>query len=221
MTDSAFIKKELRQEIRERKCIGYSAKNRICGSKSTRAATLPSDLLTQKQWKERNGPVNTYNLSQPMSWKVFSSMPSDLQKAYIDDLICKYGVTQTALAKMFGISYHYCIEKMTEFGLSHIFQRGRRMTTEQKNAFQEFLCHEELERNTETSEEQSSRDIQVDEPVQDPNAVMCMDELFVQFSGKIDLVQLTNTIRYMLPEDRHATVSISVKVGDQHDEQRV
>lgn len=46
MTDSAFIQKEFRSEIRDRKSVGYSARNRICGSKSKRAAKLPSDSLT-------------------------------------------------------------------------------------------------------------------------------------------------------------------------------
>lgn len=41
--------------------------------------SLPSDTLTEKQRKEKNGEVKSYNITRPMPWHEFKAMPEDLK----------------------------------------------------------------------------------------------------------------------------------------------
>ena len=216
MTDSAFIQKEFRSEIRDRKSVGYSARNRICGSKSKRAAKLPSDSLTPKQWKEKNGPVNTYNLSRPMSWQVFSAMPADLQRDYLTDLTETHHLTQVAVARIFGISPKYCSLKMRELGYADLFPKGRRMHREDEQWLRGFLADgantpEAPDAMTDyapddDAEMEAAPQASTEHPMQ-------MTELSVRFDGRIDLTQILNTLRYMLPDGDEASVQIVIQRG--------
>lgn len=60
---------------------------------------LPHEDLTPAQIKRRNGPMVTYNLNLPMSWKDFKSMPHDLQQQYLDSLHARFGVGPGDIAK--------------------------------------------------------------------------------------------------------------------------
>ena len=42
--------------------------------------SLPSDTLTEKQRKEKNGEVKSYNITRPMPWREFKPMPEDLSR---------------------------------------------------------------------------------------------------------------------------------------------
>ena len=63
-------------EVKQKKDIARSAAHRVCGSKSTKC-DLPSDHLTAAQKRALSGPVESYNLSGPMSWAEFKRMPED------------------------------------------------------------------------------------------------------------------------------------------------
>lgn len=123
----AYVKKRIAQ--------GY--RNKKNGSKSSRCP-LPSDHMTQKQWKERNGDIVSYQLNAPMTWSMLKAMPVDLQKEYIKNLRDKYGTTATDLAKFLGVTpgtvTNHCKET-----LGIVFKPGQRMTKEQRSAFSEFL----------------------------------------------------------------------------------
>ena len=214
MTESAFIQKEFRSEIRDRKSVGYSARKRICGSKSKCAAKLPSDSLTPKQWKEKNGPVTTYNLSRPMSWQVFSAMPADLQRNYLTDLTQSRHLTQVALAKVFGISQHYCSLKMRELGYTDLFPKGRRMNPDDEQWLQDFLSGNTCVSHVSDSGTYVAAAPDAEESVQAPPACsMQMSELSVRFDGSIDLTQILNSLRYMISDGDEASVQIIVRRG--------
>lgn len=119
-----------------KKRIARGAINRKSGSKS-RKCSLPSDRMTQKQWKERNGKIMSYNLSQPMLWEEFKSMPKDLQIEYLTTLRDTYGVTATDLSKLFGC-VPSTVTKYCKAVLNTTFDPGKRMTREQRKAFCEF-----------------------------------------------------------------------------------
>lgn len=40
--------------------------------------SLPSDTLTEKQRKEKNGEVKSYNITRPMPWREFKPMPEEM-----------------------------------------------------------------------------------------------------------------------------------------------
>lgn len=100
MTDESYV---FRQTSLERKKIANNVYSRKRGSRSKKC-TLPSDNLTAGQIKKRNGEMMQYNLSKPMSWLTFKSMPEDLKREYILKLKNKHGARSKDIAGMFDIS---------------------------------------------------------------------------------------------------------------------
>lgn len=86
----------------QKKRIAAGARHMKRGSRSKRCS-LPSDNLTPAQLKRRNGPVSTYKLDAPMRWDDFKSMPVDLQKKYLTNLVETYGATNEMLGDMFYV----------------------------------------------------------------------------------------------------------------------
>ena len=86
----------------QKKRIAAGARHMKRGSRSKRCS-LPSDNLTPAQLKRRNGPVSTYKLDAPMRWDDFKSMPVDLQKRYLTNLVETYGATNEMLGDMFYV----------------------------------------------------------------------------------------------------------------------
>ena len=90
----------------QKKRIAAGARHMKRGSRSKRCS-LPSDNLTPAQLKRRNGPVSTYKLDEPMRWDDFKSMPVDLQKKYLTNLVETYGATNEMLGDMFYVHPTY------------------------------------------------------------------------------------------------------------------
>lgn len=191
-----------------KKRISRGARNRKSGSKS-RKCGLPSDRMTQKQWKERNGKVMSYNLSRPMTWEEFKSMPKDLQVEYLTTLRDTYGVTATDLSKFFGC-VPSTVTKYCKAALNTTFDPGKRMTREQRKAFCEFTGET-------TTEDDAAADI-IEEQVSAPDreslaGKLCssdvstgssslldarssfnMKEISMSFSGGFDADALRNSL---------------------------
>lgn len=89
-------------DVLQKKRTAAGARHMKRGSRSKRCS-LPSDNLTPAQLKRRNGPVSTYKLDEPMRWDDFKSMPVDLQKRYLSNLIETYGATNEMLGDMFYV----------------------------------------------------------------------------------------------------------------------
>lgn len=60
--------------------------------------SLPSDTLTEKQRKEKNGEVKSYNITRPMPWHEFKAMPEDLKREFFRNMQ-SFGGTAKWLAK--------------------------------------------------------------------------------------------------------------------------
>ncbi len=101
MTDEKYI---YHKDIAEKKRTARGSFNRLSRTGKSRMKT-PSDYLPKKERNKMNGEVKSYNLNAPMSWAEFRAMPKDIQAEYINGLIEKYSPTQTAVAKMLGVSY--------------------------------------------------------------------------------------------------------------------
>ena len=48
--------------------------------------SLPSDTLTEKQRKEKNGEVKSYNITRIMPWREFKPMPEDLKREFFRNM---------------------------------------------------------------------------------------------------------------------------------------
>lgn len=100
MTDVEFI---LREDSRSKKSAGRGVYARKRGSKS-KACSLPSDRLTEKQKKELSGEVKTYNLSTRLSYAEFKQLPPDLMAEYINKLVSTYGANINDIAHSMGVT---------------------------------------------------------------------------------------------------------------------
>lgn len=89
----------------QKKQLAQQARHRKRGSKS-RKCSLPSDSLTKKQWKERNGKTLSINLNQPTSWEIFKEVSKQTQEEYLNHLLAVYGANATSLATMFHVQPH-------------------------------------------------------------------------------------------------------------------
>ena len=98
MTDAEYV---FQNTSKERKRIGRGALAKKNGRKSKKCV-LPSDHLTEAQKRKLNGEVMNYDLSKPMNWKQFKSMPHDLRAEYFTKLV-KMGACRNDIADMFGI----------------------------------------------------------------------------------------------------------------------
>lgn len=98
MNDCEYV---FKGTVAERKELSRSNRYKKNGSKSKKC-TLPSDHLTKKELRERNGQLMTYNLSKPMTWKEFTSMPTDLQIQYLTTLVNEYEARAIDIAEMMG-----------------------------------------------------------------------------------------------------------------------
>lgn len=74
----------------QKKQLAQQARHRKRGSKS-RKCSLPSDSLTKKQWKERNGKTLSINLNRPTSWEIFKEVSKPTQEEYLNHLLAVYG----------------------------------------------------------------------------------------------------------------------------------
>ena len=101
MTDVEFI---LKEDSKSKKSAGRGIYGKKRGSKSKKCS-LPSDNLSKKELKKLNGECEMYNLSKPMSYSVFCSMPVDLRIEYLKKLRDEYGASLSDIATMMHVNY--------------------------------------------------------------------------------------------------------------------
>jgi hypothetical protein len=68
-------------------------------SRKRGGCTLPSDNLTAKQRREKNGEVKSYNITRPMPWPEFKAMREDLKREFFRNMQ-SFGGTASWLADM-------------------------------------------------------------------------------------------------------------------------
>lgn len=99
MTDSEYV---FQQDIKERKSQVNGARHRKCGSKSKKC-TLPSDMLTAKEIRERSGEVISMNPQKRYNLGEFHQFPDDIKGIYIKAIQKRFHVGPSDIAEMFGM----------------------------------------------------------------------------------------------------------------------
>ena len=159
-------------EVMQRKRIARNAKYRKCGSKSKKCF-LPSDHMTPKQWKERNGKVSTVKMNEPMSWSEFKTLSEDIQSEYLNKLIRRFNVTATVIAKeMFGINNQYLCSFVRNRKLNVKFQKGVTMSDRERDAWESFLNPAPEKREAAESSVEENISVIAEEPIKEPELTM-------------------------------------------------
>lgn len=215
----------------QKKRIAGSARKRKVGSKSKKCS-LPSDRLTKKQWKDKCGPVITYNLDLPMEWSDFKKMPADIQTEYIVKLQRRYGVTAVDLGAMFGVKSLAVRRHAETHGLSVTFPRGRAMCSREREDWDRFLSGTAVTQENNAAEEQ----VLMEEPIEaaddchavaeNPTTVvfnyedaesnndgdvadgMSMKQFNIKFTGKIDVDRIANSLKLILGNNSSGELEI-------------
>lgn len=203
-------------DVLQKKRVAQNARHRKCGSKS-RYCGLPSDHLTQKQWKERNGQCMTMNLNQPMTWEEFSQLSDSMQKEYLQHIIDTYHVGCPAMGKMFGCSQSNVFRRASQLGVTLTKHNGRQPKSVQEN-WRQFLGNDPAQEQSASIQESDASmsvpaaQIIVPDLRQTPSP-MCMNRFSIQFSGKIDPSMVANSLLHMIGSDTEGdlTVTFSAK----------
>lgn len=103
----------------QKKRIAKGAIHKKNGSKNKKCS-LPHDGLTPAQLRRLNGPVHTYKLDEPMTWKEFKAMPADLQKKYILNLQELYRANDVMLGMMFGVGDYMLRKVRAKLGIDSL-----------------------------------------------------------------------------------------------------
>lgn len=194
-------------DIMQKKNIANSARKQKIGTRSKKCS-LPSDRLTNKQWKERNGEVMSYNLSKPIEWGEFKALPNEIQEEYLVGLQKKYSVTATDIAKMFGVKPLTVTRHVVAKELNVSFHRGRSMSAEQRTEFAKFLSGD-VTREDELVI-QTPNEITSDESAAagGSDVSMKMNGVSLSFSGKIDIDAIANSLRHILGTEAVGKIQI-------------
>lgn len=208
----------------QKKRLANQARYRKNGSKSKKCS-LPSDRLTNKQWKERCGAVMNYSFGSPINWENFKQMPERIQAEYITNLQKKYNATATDLAKMFGVKPLTVTRHVISKNLSVTFHRGKSMTALQKDAWLKFLnpenSHGEESRETACIEPEAPISYEVqekelkndsDENVESAHG-MSMRRISLMFDGVINVDAIANSLKLIIGNQSNGSVEIVCHLG--------
>ncbi len=105
-------------DCREKKNTAQSARNKRTHNGKGGRVKFPSDYMTKKELNAMNGEVRSYRLNEPMSWQEFKAMPDDIKVTYIKLLREKYGVSDTNIGKMMGVSQTPMQREVARLGIS-------------------------------------------------------------------------------------------------------
>ena len=210
----------------QKKRLAGQAKYRKRGSKSKKC-NLPSDRMTQKQWKERCGPVVSFNFNKPMNWDTFKKLSTIVQTEYITNLQKKYGVTAVDLGDMFGVRALTVRKHVDANGLNITFPRGHSMNAERRAVWNEFLGvvpTNVVESVPENAAEEAPVEEVVEEVVEaevltaqtEPETViapmepkgMNMKKFCLQFAGAIDVNMIANSLKLILGDQSNGELEI-------------
>lgn len=200
--------------VKEQKRTASGARHRVCGSKSKRCG-LPSDHMTQAQWKKKNGEVVSVSLNEPMNWAAFSSLSPDLKKEYIQKCIDAFGCGMSDLSRMFGVHVTTVKRCFQKDGIwMDGFHPGKRMTKVQKNAFDTWIGAETklaARQTSETKQTLGAENTSGDDPWKS------CSQICLSFDGQLNYAAILQTV-YHFAGDRPVHMKIVVDKGENHEQ---
>lgn len=199
-------------EVRERKRLVSSARHKKNGSKSKRCS-LPSDHLTERQWKARCGEIMEYKLSSPVPWAEFKRYPRDIQEMYIQNMVEKYHVTASDLGRLFGC-HHATISRFCQKQGLHVpFAVGRRMSAEEKAAFEKLFT--QVAAPAQETAELECPDVEELDKV----PPMSMRSFSVHFDGPFDPTMVLNSLSSILHDGERVSIYITCEISQNEEGQ--
>lgn len=196
----------------QKKRIASGDRHRKRGSKS-KFCGLPSDHMTEAQWKKRNGEVKVMNLNQPMGWEAFKGMPNDLQKEYVQKCVKLFGCAMSDFAILFDVTAMTVHRGFDSIGIDKsLFCRGKRMSKENRLKFDKW-------RSATPEQKPVPAKIVPQVDLKKPelfNVLSASSGLEVTFDGAIDYAAVINML-YQFAKDEPVRLTVSVRKGGAHE----
>lgn len=163
--------------------------------------SLPSDTLTEKQRKEKNGEVKSYNITRPMPWHEFKAMPEDLKREFFRNMQ-SFGGTAKWLAEEMGASAKTIIAYAERVGAP--FRRGGRNAGMWQRKIMEWANADAVAVHTEDAQVEGSRIISDAPKSEKPNTGVKLLHARLEMSG--DREALLANLRVLMPDEGQVTV---------------
>lgn len=163
--------------------------------------SLPSDTLTEKQRKEKNGEVKSYNITRPMPWHEFKAMPEDLKREFFRNMQ-SFGGTDKWLAEEMGASAQTIIAYAERVGAP--FRRGGRNAGMWQRKIMEWANVDAVAVHTADALVEGSRIISDAPKPEKPNTGVKLLHARLEMSG--DREALLANLRVLLPDEGQVTV---------------
>lgn len=163
--------------------------------------SLPSDTLTEKQRKEKNGEVKSYNITRPMPWHEFKAMPDDLKREFFRNMQ-SFGGTAKWLAEEMGASAHTIIAYAERVGAP--FRRGGRNAGMWQRKIMEWANADAVDIHT--ADAQSEEHTANDAPPKADKPQTGVKLLHARLEMRGDRESLLANLRVLLPDEGQVTV---------------
>lgn len=162
-------------------------------SRKRGGCTLPSDNLTAKQRREKNGEVKSYNITRPMPWPEFKALPEDLKREFFRNMQ-SFGGTAKLLADEMGTSDMAVRAAAKAVGTPFVRGNGNSLLWNRKVA--EWA----------SAEQQTAAETPAEEPaIQKSGKRLILEHARVEFSFT-DFSDLVQFLRVAVPESGKVTV---------------
>ncbi len=185
------------EDVKQKKSVAASARRKKNGSKS-KYVGFPSDHMSKKEKEAMNGPVMTYQMNRPMSYKEFKKLPDDLKEKYLACLVDRFGVSLTEIARMMDVSTNtiYSVVHRKKFTKVRS-ERGRRKLTEaQAVDWAEFLS--QLESVADAASEEPAPTVEAPVDTAPVERLIAPTSFSLEFNGKLSLGELVCAVQRVL-----------------------
>ena len=163
--------------------------------------SLPSDTLTEKQRKEKNGEVKSYNITRPMPWHEFKAMPDDLKREFFRNMQ-SFGGTAKWLEEEMGTSAQTIIAYAERVGAP--FRRGGRNAGMWQRKIMERANADAVDIHT--ADAQSEEHTANDAPPKADKPQTGVKLLHARLEMRGDRESLLANLRVLLPDEGQVTV---------------
>ena len=163
--------------------------------------SLPSDTLTEKQRKEKNGEVKSYNITRPMPWPEFKAMPEDLKREFFRNMQ-SFGGTAKWLAEEMD-ACDATIRREAEL-VGAPFRRGGRNAEMWQRKIMEWANADAVDIHT--ADAQSEEHTAKDAPLKADKPQMGVKLLHARLELSGDREALLENLRVLMPDEGQVTV---------------
>lgn len=163
--------------------------------------SLPSDTLTEKQRKEKNGEVKSYNITRPMPWHEFKAKPDDLKREFFRNMQ-SFGGTAKWLEEEMGTSAQTIIAYAERVGAP--FRRGGRNAGMWQRKIMEWANADAVDIHT--ADAQSEEHTANDAPPKADKPQTGVKLLHARLEMRGDRETLLANLRVLLPDEGQVTV---------------